>query len=79
MSKIVQRHCGTRFSHCSSHCKTVNNSFYLSEGETVTKGAGLTDRSIVQLTKHLSEKNTFNRQNFYKSSFESYVLKSRPM
>ncbi len=47
MSKIVQKHCGTRFSHCSSHCKTVSNSVCLSEGVTVTKGgAGLTDRSI---------------------------------
>ncbi len=32
----------TRFSHCSCHCKTVCNSVCLSEGATVTKGAGLT-------------------------------------
>ncbi len=38
MSKIVQKDRGTRFSHCSSHCKTVSNSVCLSEGATVTKG-----------------------------------------
>ncbi len=32
----------TRFSHCSCHSKTVSNSVCLSEGATVTKGAGLT-------------------------------------
>ncbi len=44
--KIVQKHRGIRFSHCSCHCETVSNSVCLSEGATVTKGAGLTDRSI---------------------------------
>ncbi len=38
VSKIVQKHRGTRFSHCSCHCKTVSNSVCLSEGATVTKG-----------------------------------------
>ncbi len=38
VSKIVQKHCGTRISHCSFHCKTVSNYFCLSEGATVTKG-----------------------------------------
>ncbi len=42
----MQKHGGTRFSHSSSHCKKVNNSVF-SEGATVTKGAGLTDSSIV--------------------------------
>ncbi len=47
VSKIVQKHYGTRFSHCCSHCKTVSNSVCLSEGATITKGgAGLTYRSI---------------------------------
>ncbi len=32
----------TRFSHCSCHSRTVSNSVCLSEGATVTKGAGLT-------------------------------------
>ncbi len=43
----MQKHNGARFSHCSCHCKTVSNSICLSEGATVTKGAGLTDRSVV--------------------------------
>ncbi len=38
VSKIVQKHRGTRFSRCSCHCKTVSNSVCLSEGATVTKG-----------------------------------------
>ncbi len=38
VSKIVQKHYGTRFSHCCSHCKTVSNSVCLSEGATITKG-----------------------------------------
>ncbi len=46
VSKIVQKQRGTRFLHCSCHCKTVSNSVCLSEGATVTKGAELTDRSI---------------------------------
>ncbi len=40
VSKIVQKHNGTWFSHCSCHCKTVSNSVCLSEGATVTKGGG---------------------------------------
>ncbi len=40
VSKIVQKHRGTRVSHCSCHCKTVSNSVCLSEGATVTKGGG---------------------------------------
>ncbi len=46
MSKIEQKHCGTKFSHCSCHCMTVSISVCLTEGATVTRGAGLTDRSI---------------------------------
>ncbi len=33
MPKIVQKHRGTRFSHCSCHCKTVTHSKL-----TVSKG-----------------------------------------
>ncbi len=46
VSKIVQKHCGTRFSLYSSHRKTVSSSVCLSEGAPITKGAGLTERSI---------------------------------
>ncbi len=36
VSKIVQKHHGTRFSHRSCHCKQL----FLSEGATVTEGGG---------------------------------------
>ncbi len=53
MSRIVQKHHRTRFSHSSCHCKTVSKSCCLK----VTKGAGLTDRSIASLylTKEKSQ------------------------
>ncbi len=38
VSRIVQKYHGTRFSHCSCHCKTVSKSICLSKGATVTKG-----------------------------------------
>ncbi len=40
VTEIMQKHSGTRFSHCSCHCKTVSSSVCLSEGATVTKGGG---------------------------------------
>ncbi len=63
VSKIVQKHRGTRFSHCSCHCKTVSNSLCLSEGATVTRGVGLTDRSITSIlgVKRFSVKKKSNR------------------
>ncbi len=40
VSKIVQKHPGTRSSHCSYHFKTASNPVCLSEGATVTTGGG---------------------------------------
>ncbi len=45
--KIVQEHCETRFSHCSCLCKSEQVAS-LSEGATVTKGVGLTNRLITE-------------------------------
>ncbi len=53
VSKIVQKHHGTRFSHCSCHCKTVSNSVCLSEGATVTKGGWGLPIGVCHIISHV--------------------------
>ncbi len=48
--KLFKKIVGQGFHTDSCHCKRVSSSICLSEGATVTKGAGLTDRSVGCLT-----------------------------